>query len=281
MLRSGKGWISWGTIGNGLGQFVSPRAIGASGEEVYVADKTGRIQVFDLDGKFVRYWNVPEAGNGTPTSIAFDLDGNVLIPDTHYSRILEYTSTGELLHHWGEYGNGQDQFIYPTGIVQLNDGRYYVSEYGEEAERVHGFDTERKFYIQWGQLGVGPGEFRRLMDIASDGQRLFVVDTGNHRIQCFDPEGHLVEIVGEEGTGEGQLKFPHDMDIAPDGSLYIAEYGNSRISRFAPDGRFLGCYGSPGRKSGQLNAPRGIAVADNGYVFVTDTDNHRIVRFEA
>ncbi len=274
-------FTAWGKAGLGPGMFRRPRAIGVSGAEVYVIDTTGRVQVFDFTGTFLRGWSVPESENGTPTAVAFDRKGRVLVPDTHYSRILEYTSDGTLVRQWGSYGTGKDEFVYPTGIARAPDGTYYVSEYGMDAERVHVFYADRRFLRQWGGHGEARGQFNRAMDIELDADgTVYVVDTANHRIQCFDTAGTLLRVIGAAGTGPGQLKFPYDIAIGPDGSIYVCEYGNHRVSRFSLDGEFIAVYGRPGRGPGEFNAPRGIAVADNGIVFVADTDNDRVQRIE-
>ncbi len=269
----------WGSEGLRDGSFLRPRAIGVHGGEVYVVDTTGRVQVFDRDGVFLRMWKVPKSDNGTPTAITFGLDGRVLIPDTHYSRILEYSPEGELLEEWGSYGQGVGQFIYPTGIVQSPEGAYYISEYGEDAEQIQVYSADRSFVRQWGTHGGEPGQFNRAMAVAMGvSGEIFVADTTNHRVQCFDGEGELLRIIGEPGESPGKLKFPHDIAIAPDGSLLVCEYGSHRISRFDPDGEFTGAFGKPGRAPGEFNSPRGVAVSEHGEVFVADTGNHRIQR---
>lgn len=271
----------WGGQGLRNGFLIRPRAVCAHKGEVYVIDTTGRVQVFTENGAFIRGWSLPEHENGTPTGVAFGREGNLLIPDTHYSRILEYTPGGKALRSWGSYGTADDQFIYPTGIVQASDGYYYVSEYGMGAELVRKFDKDRRLVKRWGGHGQEPGQFNRAMAIALDeGAGIYVADTANHRMQRFDREGGLLSVIGEPGTRPGQLKFPHDIDIGPDGSIFVAEYGAHRISRFSGKGEFIACYGSPGRGPGQFNGPRGVTVSDKGMVFVADTDNHRIQRFE-
>ena len=73
---------------------------------------------------------------------------------------------------------------------------------------------------QWGTHGEAEGEFNRAMAIALDDKgTVYVVDTANHRVQCFDAKGTLLRAIGEVGTAPGQLKFPHDIALAPDGSL--------------------------------------------------------------
>ena len=269
----------WGEQGLRNGAFQRPRAIGVKGDDVYVIDTTGRVQVFDVDGVYRRGWSTPESENGTPTGVAFGIEDRVLIPDTHYSRILEYTPDGRLLEQWGSYGTGENEFIYPTDIVQAANGNYYISEYGLDTDRVHAFDKDRRFLRQWGRQGEAEGEFSRLMAIGLDSQaRLYVADTANHRVQCFSQEGAFVQAIGGGGAEPGKLKFPYDLAMAPDDSILLSEYGNHRISRFTSDGAFVGCYGRPGRGPGEFNGPRGVAVSQNGLVFVADTDNHRVQR---
>lgn len=271
----------WGRQGRRFGEFLRPRAIGVCEGEVYVIDTTGRVQVFTESGEFLRHWVIPDTTNGTPTAIAFHENGRVLIPDTHSSRILEYTKDGDLLTQWGSYGTGTDQFIYPTGVALGPNGEYFLSEYGVGAERIHVFDAERKFLRQWGNHGEANGDFNRAMAIGLNSQNeVLVADTANHRVQCFDGDGQWLRNIGAAGTEQGQLKFPHDLSVGPDDSVYLAEYGSHRISRFDANGALIEILGGPGRGTGQLNAPRGVTVSANHRVYVADTDNHRIQFFD-
>lgn len=272
---------TWGRQGRRFGEFLRPRAVAVKGGEVYVIDTTGRLQIFGDDGVYRRGWNIPEPDNGTPTAVAFHDDGRVIIPDTHNSRILEYSTEGELLHQWGSFGTGPDQFIYPTGLAFGSDGAYFISEYGVGAERIHVFDASRTFLREWGGHGEAAGQFNRAMAIGVNrAGEVVVADTANHRVQCFTPEGQLLRTIGAPGTEAGQLKFPHDLAVGPDDSIYVAEYGAHRISRFSASGEFMQTFGAAGREPGSFNAPRGVAVSESGRVYVADTDNHRIQAFD-
>lgn len=267
--------LIWGESGNRNGQFRRPRAMGCSRGEVFVIDMTGRVQVFDEDGAYLRGWATPDARNGTPTCVAFGVDGRVLVPDTHVSVIREYTREGEQLRQWGAFGTGPDQFVYPTGIVEDADGTFYIAEYGVGAERIRAFDGDGVLLRTWGGFGEEPGRVNRAMDISfgPDGL-LYVADTGNHRVQAFTKAGEWVRSFG----GETAVEFPYDADWGPDGMLYAADYGNGRIVRFSPEGERLGEWGGVGRGPNNLSGPRGVAVSESGYIFIADTDNSRIHR---
>jgi len=262
------------------GTFLKPRGIHATPQQVYVIDTTGRVQIFDHEGAFLQGFQTPDPANGTPTGATINRAGNIVIPDTHYSRVLEYTTKGEPVKSWGSFGAGPDNFIYPTGIDQGPDNLYYISEYGEGANRVHVFDEQGAFVRQWGEHGEDPGQFNRPMGIAVGGDGLvYVADTANHRVQVFEPDGVLVRIIGGIGHEPGKLKFPFDITLAGDDTMLLAEYAAHRVSRFDKQGNFIACYGSAGREPGQFNAPRGVS-ASGLTVFVADTDNHRAQRFE-
>lgn len=275
-----KNAVVWGGEGLRDGSFVHPRAMGAHGDEVYVIDMSGRVQVFSRAGKFLRLWEMPEHAKGTPTSLAFDGD-RVIIPDTHYSRVIEYTPTGEERLRWGSYGSGPDQFIYPTGIALTADKGYLFSEYGQDAERVHVFGPDHAFKQRWGTHGEAPGQFSRAMGIGlHPNGRIYVADTANHRAQVFNADGSLVLVFGNDPAKGPTLHYPQGLAIGPDGSIFLSEYGAHRVSRYAPDGRFLAAYGRAGRGPGELNAPRGVTVDAQGIVYVADTDNHRVQVFD-
>lgn len=269
----------WGGPGKRLGEFRRPRAIGCLEGEVYVIDKAGRVQVFDEEGAFLRHWNMPSAENGTPTCVSFSNKGTVLIPDTHYSVVREYTTDGEEVRSFGEYGSGPDQFIYPTGIVESADGEFFISEYGQEAERIHVFNNDGTFSRMWGSFGEDEGQLNRAMDILIDTNGdLVVVDSGNHRLQRFAMDGSAKGIIGAVGDGPGEFSDPFDAALTPDGLIIACDFGNCRLTAFDMAGQFVTTVGSFGRDPGAFAGPRGVTVSESGYVFVADTDNDRIQR---
>src|SRR6476660_3732135 len=74
----------WGSLGGGNGQFSKPRAIAIDAQDqLYIVDMTARIQVFDVDGNFIRSWQTPEQKNGRPTGLSISsVDGTLMVADT-------------------------------------------------------------------------------------------------------------------------------------------------------------------------------------------------------
>lgn len=246
-------------------------------DHLYIVDMTARIQVFDTEGHFLRGWQTPAHEAGKPTGLSFDRQGNLLVADTHYYRLLIYSPEGELLKTLGgTAGQKPGEFGLLTDAVQDSCGHYYIAEYGEY-DRIQKFDAEGNFILQWGGHGSKPGEFVRPQNLAIDRRdRIWVADAGNHRIQVFDTEGELVSMWGAAGRELGQLYYPYDLILAEDDCLYVCEYGNHRIQKFTRDGRSLGAWGTNGRGPGQLHNPWALVRDRQGYLYVLDTNNHRV-----
>jgi DNA-binding beta-propeller fold protein YncE len=274
----------WGSVGGGKGQFSKPRAIAIDADDqLYIVDMTARIQVFDADGNYIRGWQTLEQKTGRPTGLTISsFDGNLMVADTHYYRILTYTPTGELLTHatlGGTLGQGPGEFGLVSDVVRDAAGDYYISEYGEW-DRVQKISPDGKFITQWGGHGAEPGQFLRPQHLELDADGfVWVADACNHRIQVFDQYGKLTKLWGMQGAEPGQMNYPYCLALDGKGHVYVCEYGNHRVQKFTLNGKSIACWGSVGRKPGQLNNPWAFVLDSRGRVHVLDSMNHRVQRF--
>jgi sugar lactone lactonase YvrE len=272
----------WGDVGLGPGRFSKPRAIAIDKrDELYIVDMTARIQVFDADGRYLRGWNTPAHETGKPTGLTIAPDGNLLVADTHYYRVLTYTPEGRLLDDQtlgGTLGQGPGEFGFVTDAVRDADGNYFVSEYGEW-DRIQKFSPEREFILQWGGHGGAPGEFLRPQHLELDEEgHLWVADSCNHRIQVFDGNGKLITMWGAPGGEPGQLQYPYCLVLDGAGHVYVCEYGNHRVQKFTLDGKSVALWGGEGRGPGKLFNPWALVLDSRGRVQVLDSNNHRVQR---
>jgi DNA-binding beta-propeller fold protein YncE len=274
--------LIWGVHGTKPGWLHKPRVAAFDArDQLYIADLTDRIQVFNREGKYLRGWRTPDFNVDGPSGLTVDRMNRLLVADTHFYRVLVYSDKGELLFQIGDgvQGTTPGRFGYPTDVVIDRAGNFFVSEYGEN-DRIQVFSPEGQWLREWGGHGYDPGEFLRPRALAIDDEdRLYVADSCNHRIQVFDTQGKLLRVWGSQGTGPGQMSYPYDLAIGPDKRLYVCEYGNARVQKFTLDGKPLGLWGRPGRRPGQLNNPWALAVDREGEVSVIDSNNHRVQRF--
>jgi len=258
-LNAGRLELVWGRRGISAGRLQKPRCMALDAQDrLYVVDMTARIQVFTADGEYLHGWQTPEHVLGRPSGITVTANGEVLVADTHYNRVLIYTSEGKLLRilgggHVGRPSGGRPgELGLVTCALRDAEGNYYISEYGEY-DRVQKFSPQGEFLLEWGGHGTRPGQFSRPQKMAWDEQqRIWIVDACNHRIQVFDAQGNYV-------TGWGT-----SCDL----------YAPDRPGCVDPDG------GGPQQLGdGQFREPWGVAVDANGIVYVADTWNHRIQKF--
>ena len=138
----------------------------------------------------------------------------------------------------------------------------------------------------WGSNGTGDGQFvtPRNVAVGPDG-RIYVADSGNHRLQVFDKDGNFLLKWGSQGAGPGQFNEPWGLAVAKDSTVYVADTWNHRIEVFSAQGEFLRSFGSfmnvqdPKADPGKFWGPRDIAIDPQGNLYVTDTGNKRVQKF--
>ena len=80
---------------------------------------------------------------------------------------------------------------------------------------------------------------------------LFIADGyANARILEYTADGRKIREWGAPGTGPGQFRLPHSIQIDEDGTIYVADRENGRVQRFAQDGTYLGEWASFGKTFG-------------------------------
>ncbi|MCA9179817.1 MAG: SMP-30/gluconolactonase/LRE family protein [Planctomycetales bacterium] len=278
--------LVWGRRGFSDGRLLKPRAMAIDRlDQLYIVDMMGRIQVFDIDGNYVRGWRTPIITQGKPTGLAFANDGALLVADTHYFRMLVYSPFGELdgaRTIGGENGDEPGQFHFVTDVAQAANGHYFIGQYGQ-IDRIQEFAPDGQFIRRWGSQGSEPEQFSRPQALLFDQQGLlWVADACNHRIQVFDVSGstpRLERIWGTCGSLPGELNCPYGMDFDHEGNLLVAEFGNHRVQRFTRDGQSLDMWGQAGSGPGLFNRPWALITDSKSNVHVLDTENHRVQRF--
>lgn len=272
-----------GCRGRSPGRFLKPRAIAANGwDEIFVVDRSGRIQKFDRNGRYLFTWELDTVEKGYPTGLGCDGAGDLWVADTHNSRILHYSRSGELLSTLGEYGEEPGRLVYPTDVLVRDDGTVLVTDYGGLGrDRIVVFRRDGSFVAEWGGTGSEPGKFQRAMALCSDPDgNIWVADSCNHRLQCLSPRGECLRVIGGGGAAEAVLRYPYDVTVESNGNLLVCEFGGHRVQTVTREGVPVSTWGRPGTAPGEFHDPWGICVLGD-HVFVVDALNHRIQIFGA
>jgi DNA-binding beta-propeller fold protein YncE len=280
---------TWGSYGEGAGQFNYPKGIAVDGHgNVVVADSYNhRVQVFDKDGGFVRQWGGAGSAPGLfqePWGIAVDDADRIYVADTWNHRVQVFDSEGGFLRQWGFFGDTSgtladpNQFYGPRDVVVDSAGNVLVSDTGNK--RVVKFTAEGQFLQQTGGAGSLNGQFREPVGLAADVDgNVYVADTWNHRIQKFDANlSYLSEwpVVGWEG--EGVTNKPY-LSSDRDGSVYASAPDVHWVTAFSSTGAVRAVWGKYGADLNSMNMPTGVATDAAGNVYVLDSANHRVLKF--
>src|SRR6267143_1721699 len=294
---------------SGNGQFNVPSNIALdSGGNITVTDAgNNRVEVFNSAGVFQTKFGTNGSGAGkfnAPRDIVIDSSHNIYVADFNNGRVEKFNTFGTFLNLFGSVGSGNGQFIGPHGLALDSSGNIYVTDYTND--RVEKFDPSENF-LGWigncgsgtncnniskvttsfctdcttlGSSGSGNGQFIHPTDVVLDSfDNIYVVDSGNNRVEVFNSAGVFQTKFGSLGPGPGQRSNPFGIAIDSSGSIYVAEYTNDRVQEFNSAGVYQSQFGSLGSNPGQFNAPGGIAFDSSGNIYVADSQNHRVQKF--
>jgi NHL repeat len=147
-----------------------------------------------------------------------------------------------------------------------------------------------------GYLDGAPGKLSFVNGIASDGNALFVADTGNQLLRRFVPGGPLSTAIGQVmsmGDADGparptaRLNMPMGVGVVG-GDVYVAEVGNHTLRKLdgggmvtTPAGQAVHeGYGEESGGAARFRNPTSLAT-DGTYLYISDTGNSVVRRITA
>ena len=207
-----------------------------------LSGSTATLNEFDTNGNTIR--SVSGLGSN-PSGFDVDTNGNVYVAETASNQVWKFFPTNSSFQADSNFGIG--------GFIGATNGA----------------------------TGTTNGQFNAPIDVAvsPDGGTISVSDSGNNRIQQFDPSGKFIDSFGTNGTAAGQFNTPKGLSYDPAGTLYVVDSGNNRI--VLAQGIFVEeVTGTNGTGFGQFSAPLSIGFGEHG-VYVADTSNNRVQSFNS
>jgi sugar lactone lactonase YvrE len=120
----------------------------------------------------------------TPTAIAFEPSGNLVVTSSANGIISRYSPSGGVLGWYGGYGSAQGLTSLPSGIAVDGYNNVYVADAGNN--RIDKFDTGGNLVATFGTNGTGDGQFQDAWSVAVDTTGvLWVLDGYNKSVQRF------------------------------------------------------------------------------------------------
>ncbi|MCP4657910.1 MAG: hypothetical protein GY856_21085 [bacterium] len=183
-------------------------------DTLYVADVgLKKVVAFTPKGKIrAIYGRRGELVN--PTDSALTPDGErLLVADSKAHKIFVYNvGDAELLSSFGQPGDGEGEFAFPTSLAFGPQGRLFVVD--QANARVQVFNADGEYLAQFGSLGVGFANFVRPKDVAVDEVGfIYVTDNAFNNVQIFNSEFRLLTFVGQGGTTPGRFHGASGVDV--------------------------------------------------------------------
>jgi len=113
-----------------------------------------------------------------PCKVFVGLDDRVYVTDQSAGRIVVFDYFGNYLSHWGDRVLSQ-----PRGLCQTPSGHLLAADW--DAHKIVAFDPAGRDLLSWGSKGEKLGAFNHPADVACHADKVYVVDSYNHRIQVF------------------------------------------------------------------------------------------------
>ena len=277
-----------------------------------VAPSLRIVRTYAGSGRGFANGSTTTAQFNVPSGIARAADGRLFIVDTNNNRIRVISADGATVSTYA--GDGVDGFAdgststarfgSPRGIAVAADGRLFVAD--ELNHRIRVISADGATVSTYAGDGVdnfadGSTTTARFSSplgvaVAADG-RLFVADTGNHRIRVISADGATVSTYAGSSfgfangsTSTARFDTPQGVAVAADGRVFVVDTFNHRIRVISADGATVSTYAGSGNTgflgggfadgasttTARFDSPINLVVASDGRVFVTDTGNRRI-----
>ncbi len=142
------------------------------------------------------------------------------------------------------------------------------------------YDSNGVFKFSFGTKGSGNGQLSGATGIGIDTSgNIYIVDSGNDRVQKFNSSGVYQSQFGSTGAGNGQFNNPVRIGFDSIGNIFIAD--SNRIQKFNSSGVYLSQFGTLGTGNAQFNGTGGFAFDSAGNIFVADTFNNRVQKLSS
>lgn len=134
------------------------------------------------------------------------------------------------------------------------------------------YSRRGRLITKFGRAGTGDGELCSPHGLAVDRlSRIFVADTGNHRIQVFNESGRFLFAFGQKGSELGEFNEPCDVTISRTGHVVVADMRNDRLQVFTCEGNFVS------QVSSGIVRPSAVTMDSYNNMVVVDQDQSRVL----
>ena len=228
--RAGEKITSFGERGVKKGQFMSPLGVAITKNEqhILIVDQL-RLQVFDLNGKFVKCTSTRNLALKKGFAVAVHpITNQIYIADGENHIIAVANEDMKLEFTFGKCGSKEGELNKPRDIAINSQGMVYVADYNND--RICKFTSTGEYICSLGEAGTDTASvLDRPSSIGIDtNDNVYITEMINGRIIIYDSNDKYLHAFGKCGSGEGQYSGPQGICIVAD-DIYISDTYNNRI----------------------------------------------------
>lgn len=197
-----------------------------------------------------------------PYGVAVDSAGRVYVTDTKGAGVHVF----DPVRHTYEWLRGTKSLSFhtPTGVAVDAAGNLYVAD--AQLGVVVSLDRTRR--ERWRTRMPLKRPTGLAIDVADS--VLYVVETQGHQVRVLSLDGEERGAFGGRGDSLGELNFPTNVTVGPDGEVYVTDAMNFRVQMFTRQGAPIAAFGRHGDAVGDLARPKGIGLDREGHIYVVD-----------
>jgi DNA-binding beta-propeller fold protein YncE len=275
---------------------------------------------FTSEGQFIREIGKNLYAWSFAHTVRIDKDDNIWATDKGSDMVVKFNKDdGQVMMVFGRKSESSSEeahplhspkpplpavdgrFRQPTDVTWDPEGNAYIAD-GYINSRVAKVDKNGNWVKQWGGPGTEPGQFNTVHSIAADAAgRIYVADRFNRRIQVFDGDGKLLNIIRidvpfDEAAARPAIGNKPDISQCstiggtfcpgapwalcitpgPNQVLYASDSYPGRVFKLTLDGKVLGVLGESGKQLKQFGWVHEIACPSENVLYVAEIINWRI-----
>ena len=200
---------TWGEYGTGETQLNRPSGMSFDREGNILLSDTmnNRVQRFTKEGNHLQTIGAGVLNN--PWGLCVDSEDNIYVADWKNDRVVKFSADGKELQVIDSFGSDKGQFTRPSAVAVDLHGDIYVADwkndrvqlfdkFGKYIQSFHGDATLSKSGLMYIMANPVTLRLREMADFEKTQRldvpmmvkvdkefRLFITDTGNHRIQVY------------------------------------------------------------------------------------------------
>ena len=263
---------SFGKMGQGLGEMVSPRAITISSDgNIYCTDwENNMILNFTPFGEFilaitdVKHPYGVQAHNDrlyvTEANNSFLKVGRM----GNHACIKSFDLSGNLITKVGKWGSANGCFKSPSGLTvhEINETKHELYVCDTENNRLQVFDNDLQFKRVFVQ-----GKVKHPDDVKVRDMQVYVLDKSDPCLHIFSlGEISIANIISQGPGRDVESSFFFTLDSS--GCIVLGDHDRHCLKVFTPSGKLARCIGRPNSKTGEFCLPLGVAYSQDDQMAV-------------